>query len=229
MSKPQTVEELIERYDTDPLFHSIVNQVNSGWTDDDGVAHEGPSVFSARKASEIMSAVQPVIDALTAERDGYKRWAGEFDRRHTDALAERDALLDDVGDHVRVVASLTAERDHYRTIAVESERARDLQGQHSARRITELDAENDQLSRAADELACKASTVAAMIPYIGSYDGEMLDLLARYGDELEVLATPLIDGTILDTCDSHPDGSFSGDGNGDWICDACAAIGQEDK
>ena len=80
MTKPQTVEELIERYDTDPLFHSIVDQVNSGWTDDDGVAHEGPSVFSARKASEIMSAVQPVIDALTAERDGYKRWAGEFDR-----------------------------------------------------------------------------------------------------------------------------------------------------
>ena len=176
MTEPQTVEELIERYDTDPLFHSIVNQVNSGWTDDDGVAHEGPSVFSARKASEIMSAVQPVIDALTAERDGYKRWAGEFDRRHTDALAERD-----------------------------------------------------RLSRAADELACKASTVAAMIPYIGSYDGEMLDLLARCGDELEALAMPLIGGTILDTCDSHPDGSFSGDGNGDWICDACAAIGQEDK
>ena len=67
MSEPQTVEELIERYDTDPLFYAIVNQVDpGGWTDDDGVRHRGLSVFSARRALEIMSVVQPVVDELEA-------------------------------------------------------------------------------------------------------------------------------------------------------------------
>lgn len=115
MTEPLTVEELIERYDTDPLFHAIVNQVDpGGWTDDDGASHKGPTVFSARRASEIMSVVQPIVDALTAERDGYKRWAGEFDRRWTDAQAERDLALDGHRLADEMIDQLRVDRDRYR-------------------------------------------------------------------------------------------------------------------
>ena len=77
------------------------------------------------------SRLAATIDVLIADRDGYKRWAGElFDRRWSDAGAERDALaaqadLDDERIKKWIERAREAETWYERAEKAEAEHAND--------------------------------------------------------------------------------------------------------
>lgn len=40
-------DRLLQRYEADDLFRGLVDEFSTGWTDDDGVSHSGPTIGDA--------------------------------------------------------------------------------------------------------------------------------------------------------------------------------------
>lgn len=51
------IAALAERYENDAIFRAVVDSLPSGFADDDGVRHSGPTVATARQAERILAAL----------------------------------------------------------------------------------------------------------------------------------------------------------------------------
>ena len=55
-------ERLAHRYETDPVFRATVLALNpGGWTDNNGVHHERPTVATAKLAAKVLTAVAQAL------------------------------------------------------------------------------------------------------------------------------------------------------------------------
>lgn len=64
-------EDVRARYHADPIFHAVTHLLSAGgWADENGVAHDGPSVADARRTAVFFDRLAANGLQITALNDG---------------------------------------------------------------------------------------------------------------------------------------------------------------
>lgn len=59
-----------DRYFNDPVFHALVHVMSDGgWTDEDGVHHQGPTVSDANRVQRFYDAIDSIGFEIARKRD----------------------------------------------------------------------------------------------------------------------------------------------------------------